>query len=112
MIPEFDLHEDNPTVAISVLRLENTLKMTRGKYPIIKIIHGYGSSGKGGAIRTAIRQKLEEYVYLGKIKTFIPGEAFTAMMGYADLIFKYKNELKGDRDYHHGNDGITFVMFR
>jgi len=112
MIPEFDVHADNPTVAISVLRLENYLKMARSKYRIIKIIHGYGSTGKGGAIRSAIRQKLDDYLHLGMIKAYIPGEALTSLMGYADLIFQYKNELKGDSDYHRGNDGITFVIFR
>lgn len=112
MIPEFDVHADNPTVATSVLRLENFIKIARSKYPIIKIIHGYGSSGKGGAIRTAVRHKLEEYLDSRMIQAFIPGEAFTSLMGYADLIFRYKNELKGDVDYNRGNDGITFVMFR
>ena len=39
-----------------------------------KIIHGYGSTGKGGTIRTVCRQKLNEYISRGLIKDYCAGE--------------------------------------
>ena len=40
------------------------------------VIHGYGSSGKGGAIRTKARQWLNAQVRNGTIKAVINGEDF------------------------------------
>ena len=43
----------------------------------IKIIHGYGSSGKGGVIRTEARKYLDRLKRQGQIKDYIIGEEFS-----------------------------------
>ena len=43
----------------------------------VKIIHGYGSTGQGGRIRTVARQGLQQHKLKGQIKDFIPGEHFS-----------------------------------
>jgi len=40
----------------------------------VKVIHGYGSSGKGGAIRSAIREQLAQWQREGKVLKVVPGE--------------------------------------
>jgi len=109
---EFDVHFNQPTVDVALRLLDNALRLHRMTDPCIKIIHGYGSSGAGGAIRVAVRQALSEKLDKGLIKAYIPGEAFIQPMGYADLIHRYKALLHGDVDAKRGNDGITFVFFR
>lgn len=109
---EFDVHLGQPTVDVALRLLDNALRQYRTAEPCVKIIHGYGSSGLGGAIRQAVRQALAERQSKGVIKAYIPGEAFIQPMGYADLIHHYKTLLHGDVDAKRGNDGITFVFFR
>ena len=41
---------------------------------MVKVIHGYGSTGKGGAIRTAIREQMAEWQRAGKVLRVVPGE--------------------------------------
>lgn len=109
---EFDVHYGQPTVEIALRLLENALNLYRKTDPCMKIIHGYGSSGTGGAIRVAVRKALAEKQIKGMIKAYIPGESFIQPMGFADLIHQYKTLLQGDIDAKRGNDGITFVFFR
>lgn len=49
----------------------------RNKVGCVYVIHGYGSSGKGGIIRQKARQWLNAQLRNGKIKTVIFGENFT-----------------------------------
>ncbi len=47
-----NIEKGMPTAKDAMLRLEQALRTARAKRePAIKIIHGYGSSGRGGAIR-------------------------------------------------------------
>ncbi len=62
--------------------------ISNSKKTCIYIIHGYGSSGKGGIIRQKVRSFLNAQVKNGKIKTMINGEDFN--------IF---NQIKSDKYY-------------
>ena len=44
---------------------------------VLKIIHGYGSSGKGGKIRTESRKYLTRLKRQGEIRDFVKGEQFS-----------------------------------
>ena len=107
---EFDLKSDMPSAAIAELRLKNYIKMMKPTEKIIKIIHGYGSHGVGGKIRTSVRDVLDEMKELHQIKAYIPGEATSTLMGFDEAIRTYKQLLQGDADFHKGNDGITYVI--
>ena len=50
--------------------------ISNNKKTCIYIIHGYGSSGKGGVIRQKVRSFLNVQVKNGKIKSMINGEDF------------------------------------
>lgn len=77
---------------------------------LLKLIHGYGSSGKGGAIRSAARRELAEYKRMGQIKAFIPGEDFSPFNEDARSALSRWPELAKDRDYSRQNHGITIVV--
>lgn len=109
---EYDVHYGQPTVDVALRLLDNAIRIHKSKEPCLKIIHGYGSKGVGGAIREAVRDALRSKLDRGEIKAYIPGEAILIPMGYADQIFRYKSLLQGDVDARRGNDGITFVFFR
>lgn len=77
------------------------------KKTCIYIIHGYGSSGKGGVIRQKVRSFLNAQVKNGKIKTVINGEDFNVFNFKAlELKNKYK-EL--EQLFRVCNHGVTVV---
>jgi hypothetical protein len=50
--------------------------MPKAETSVVYIIHGYGSSGKGGAIRDKARQGLNAQARNGVVKSVINGEDF------------------------------------
>ena len=107
----FDIKSDHPTVAMAEVRLRGILQGARGKEKAVKIIHGYGSTGVGGAIREAVRDILARRKAEGSIRAYIPGEATALLMGFDEDIARYKSLLSQDSDFRRGNDGITYVIF-
>jgi hypothetical protein len=109
---EFDIHHGKPTVeaAISLLKLHLSIQKRTEK--VIKIIHGYGSSGMGGKIKIAAREYIEEEYHKNRIQDYIPGEAIYTPMGFDETIRSYKSLIQMDSDYKKGNDGITYVFFK
>ena len=71
------------------------------------IIHGYGSTGKGGAICEKARQWLKAQERNGKVKTVIFGEDFT-LFNFKALELKNKyQEL--EQLMRVCNNGVTVV---
>ena len=108
-LKEFDIHHSMPRVEDAIYNLEMFLKISKSE-KVIKIIHGYGSCGKGGKIKQACLETLEDKLLHHQIKAYIPGEAISTPMGYDDAIRKYKPLIQNDSDFHKGNDGITYVF--
>ena len=108
----FDIKSDMPFVSEAGKRLATIIRNCTGKDKVIKIVHGYGSSGVGGSIKTSVHKSLRSKVSSGEIKAFIPGEAFAEMMGYDEVIKTYGKLIKSDSDYKKMNDGITYVILK
>lgn len=110
--PVLNLEAGLPTVTVARGLLSQAVRTARAVgTKNLKIIHGYGSSGKGGAIKREtvrfLRQKREE----GTIRDFIPGEDFSPFCEKTRLAVARCPELSRDSDYSRGNDGITIVLF-
>ena len=81
--------------------------LSNSKKTCIYIIHGYGSSGKGGAIRQKVRSFLNAQLKNSKIKAVIYGEEFNVLNFKAlELKNKYK-EL--EQLFRVCNHGMTIV---
>ena len=101
---EINLEEGMPTVdeAMSYLKMSITL-CKQNKIGCLAIVHGYGSSGKGGAIRTKARQWLNAQVRNGTVKAVINGEDFDVLNFKAlELKSKYKEVEKLLKVCNHG----------
>ncbi len=108
----FDIKSDMPFVSEAGKRLATIIRNCTGKDKVIKIIHGYGSSGAGGSIKLAVHKSLRNKVSTGEIQAFIPGEAFSEMMGFDESIKIYLNLIKSDSDFKKMNDGITYIILK
>ena len=109
MITEFNIKDDMPTVDIALKRLD--MLLIENRKGIIKIIHGYGATGVGGKIRTAVRNKLKIKKLAGKIKDYIPGEEFSMFNSATQkALMLHHKELTSDHDYNQSNQGVTLVI--
>ena len=112
-VRELNLEQGRPTVDQALGWLAAELEAARKmNTPLMKLIHGYGSSGKGGRIRTASRRYLEEAAAQGRITTYLPGERFSIFDETARRAMQRYPQLWQDRDLDAENRGVTFVFFR
>jgi hypothetical protein len=92
-------------------RLERELALARKEgLGLLKIIHGYGSTGVGGDIRIAVQVRLREMVEDGRIRGCIFGEEWGKSYEEVWLLLRAKPELKSDADLGKRNQGITVVV--
>ena len=79
---------------------------------VLKIIHGYGSSGKGGKIRTESRKYLTRLKRQGEIRDFVKGEQFSIFEEATRQAFARCEELRRDHDLDRYNNGVTFILLK
>ena len=77
----------------------------------VKLIHGYGSSGKGGKIRTEVRRHLDDCRKKGTIKFYVRGEEFSIFEESTRTLIARCPEVTRDKDLEKYNNGITIVVF-
>ena len=106
-----NLEENRPTVDEMNRRLLLELRNAKStRMQILKLIHGYGSSGVGGKLRGAVRVTLEHAKKRGEIRDFVQGEEFRISNEFTWALLKLYPDLKQDRDLGRENRGITMVQ--
>jgi len=106
-----NLEKGMPLVQQALDRME--LELAAGRKQGIKVltlIHGYGSSGEGGAIKTAVLRQLQFLRHQGRIKEVIPGEEFEGRSGRGRQWLRRFPFLRDHRDLNRGNPGIILVL--
>jgi hypothetical protein len=100
-----------PTVAEALQHLERELACSRqAGCKVLKLIHGYGSSGAGGEIRIVVQKRLSEMATRGEIRACIFGEDWSKSDERAWALINTHSELKQDADLGRRNLGITIVV--
>ncbi|MCL2579205.1 MAG: Smr/MutS family protein [Oscillospiraceae bacterium] len=106
-----NLEQGMPTVEQAIIRMDQAIRSAKSKRgKVLKLIHGYGSSGKGGAIRDGVQSALAAHQRAGRIRAFVPGEAFSPFYPESRAAVDICPELLRDRDYTRPNHGITIVV--
>jgi len=111
ILREVNIKADMPTVDDAIRRITYNIK-NAGAFGVsaIKFVHGYGSSGKGGAIRTEARKYLDRQIARVQIKGYITGEEFSIFSEATRKAFLICDELRRDSDLERHNNGITIVI--
>lgn len=108
---EVNLELGRPFVDQAIKRLTFELHQSRRMgFHAVKLIHGYGSSGTGGRIRTETRKYLTRLKTTGEILDFIPGERFSIFEESTRRAFARCDALRRDRDLERYNNGVTIVL--
>lgn len=112
-IPVINLEQGMPYADEAVRRMNVALRMAHsGSTKAVKLIHGYGSSGTGGRIKTEVHRALAEKKQRGEIKEYIKGEEFSPFYESCRKALDTLPQLQNDRDYLRCNQGITIVVYK
>jgi hypothetical protein len=76
---------------------------------VLKIVHGHGSSGKGGSTKTIVRNWA--YEQRSRFRAVIPGEEYTPFNPLTQAL-RQETGMSQDPDLHHGNPGMTVIWIR
>jgi hypothetical protein len=110
-IKTVNLKSDMPLVREALQRMERELAQARQENAkLLKLVHGYGSTGAGGEIRIAVQKRLLEMAQGGQIRGFIFGENWSKSDEAGWRLLQSHSELKADSDLGRGNRGITIVL--
>ena len=78
----------------------------------LKVIHGYGSSGKGGALSVGLRKSFGLRKKEGVIKEFIAGEEFSIFNEKVLALLEATPEMRGDPDLNATNEGVSVLWLK
>jgi hypothetical protein len=99
-VRRIDIAHSGQTVSEALEQLEAEIKSARrGREAILMVVHGFGASGVGGAIKAALSTELPRLARLYGFKAY----------GYAD---KDRIPREHDIDPRRLNEGSTVLIFR
>lgn len=100
-----------PTVPQALQRLRREIASAQQRNAkLLKLVHGYGSTGAGGDIRIAVQKSLVEMLHDAEIRGCIFGENWSKSDEVTWKLLQSKPELKNDSDLGRRNLGITIVI--
>jgi hypothetical protein len=106
-----NLEKGMPLVQQALDRLEAAITRASGQgFKALTLIHGYGSSGTGGAIKAAVRQQVRFLQLQGRVKEIIDGEELEGRSGRGRHLLRRFPFIAEHRDLNRSNPGITVVI--
>jgi hypothetical protein len=106
-----NLKSDMPAVREALQRMDRELAAARqSRATLLKLVHGYGSTGTGGEIHIAVQKRLLEMAQGGEIRGCIFGENWSKSDEATWKLLQSHADLKNDSDLGRGNRGITVVL--
>ncbi len=110
-IKTVNLKEGMPSVEEARARLTTEIHAARqAGLKVLKIVHGYGSTGVGGDLRFALQATLRQMATKKEIRACIFGENWRKSDERTWELLKQMPELKSDSDLGRGNKGMTVVL--
>jgi len=110
MLKFINLKECSPTVdyALAVVEIEIENAKAEG-VTCIKVLHGYGSHGKGGIILVELRKRLRNLLKQNKISDYFGGDEWNIFSPRTMAILNADKSIAGDEDLNRVNSGITII---
>ncbi len=106
-----NLEAGRPVVEVALRRLEQAIDDgLRQGVTVLTLIHGYGSSGKGGVIREECRRMLDFMKDKKIVGDYLCGEDFVKKSGRVRALLQRYPALAGHYSLGRGNPGITLVL--
>ena len=113
MIRIFNVEAALPTLEEARRQVMDEIrKAKREGIVALKVIHGYGSSGKGGALCFGLRKSFLLRKKEKVIRDFIPGEDFSIFNPTTLDLLEAAPKLRGDPDLNALNEGVTILWLK
>ena len=110
MLKFCNIKENGATVEYALARLEIEIESAKKENAVaIKVLHGYGSHGKGGAILNALRLSLEQWKKSKFIKNYFHGDKWGITHKETIKIIEKDKSIFNDEDLDKNNPGITII---
>jgi hypothetical protein len=105
-----NLKDGMPTADEALARLDRELGAAlQNGVRLLRLIHGYGSTGTGGVIRDSVRTRLRELHHQGTVRSFLPGENYSRNTEAGRLLLANHPQLAFQERTDTANPGITLV---
>jgi hypothetical protein len=109
-VTTINLKHGMPTAAEAVARLDLLLQTCRATgTPVVRLVHGWGASGRGGAIAVAVRGHLRALQGRGLIRGFVAGEDYSEFSHDGRPLRERHAVLRQTLASDRLNRGITLV---
>ena len=113
MLRTYNVEQDLPSLEEArKLVMEEMRKAKASDIRVLKVIHGYGSSGKGGKLCTGLRKSFGLRKKEGVIREFVAGEDFSIFDNRTLALLEAVPEIRGDPDLNATNEGVTVVWLK
>jgi hypothetical protein len=108
----FDLELGAPLVEEAIAKFEKYLEVaSNAGFKTMLVIHGYGSSGKGGEIRETLRDNLEHNFYSDRVVDYYLGEDLKeGNEPYTQLLKRRPSLQKQKTQFKNSNAGVTLLL--
>ena len=109
-VREINLEYGFPTADVAVRNMVSQLGTCKGQgCKAVVLVHGYGSSGVGGGIKSAVKRKLAEPSLGGMVRAFCGGEHWyekkRELLAFCPALSDFQRKIDG-------NQGITVVILK
>jgi len=104
-----NLEQGMPSADEASLKFEREINSARGHVKVVRVIHGWGSTGVGGKIKVRVHQRCEDLLSKGKIKQFVLGENYSESTNAGRALLQQFNDLKKTLRTDRLNPGISFI---
>ena len=94
------------------LVIEEIKRATREGVKVLKVSHGYGLWGKGGALCVGLRKSFGQHKKETVIKEFIAGEDVSIFNDTVLALLEAVPGLRGDPDLGASNEGVTMLWHK
>ncbi len=109
-----NLELDSPSSEEALDQLTHYIRAaSEAQIRALVVIHGYGSSGKGGNIRKRVREALENNFFADRVSEYYHGEDLVHHSSlYRDVIKRRPSLKKYFKNFKEGNAGMTLLIMQ
>ncbi len=106
-----NIKEGMPNADYAVYLLEKEIDYAKAEGTrVLVFVHGYGSSGHGGAIKEKVDRRLAALKKEKKIVCYVRGDRWAEYSSDVQEIYKYAPELSINNQVSNINSGVTVVL--
>ncbi len=106
-----DIKSEKQTVKVAIAQfLVEVEAYKKGGFKVMKVIHGYGSHGVGGAIKQEFLKKCQDLKNRKVIEDFTCCDKWTDKNVVKKIAINYCPDLLADSELYHLNPGCTIII--